>query len=178
MGRRLRRRQDDHRAAGPAHAPLPHRGDWQRELPRHPGHSGHAQTHQGQGQERRNKGERGGLNKRRATVVHSRHQPMPAPSPGSRALIAAWNWASVARFLHGEHPYKLHTRFVEQRRCQPPTIMQKFAFDSPPASNVLAAKMGANSFLAFNLAASATHEQRHQRADRCGSRPLAGSTSN
>ena len=81
---RLRRRQDDHGAAGPAHAPLPHRGDWQRKLPRYPGHSGHAQTHQGQGAGAAQQGRRGGLNKLCATVVHSRHQPMPAPSPGSK----------------------------------------------------------------------------------------------
>ena len=33
MGQRLRRRQDDHSAAGPAHAPLPYPRDRQRQLP-------------------------------------------------------------------------------------------------------------------------------------------------
>jgi hypothetical protein len=33
VGQRVRRREDDHRAARPAHAPLPHRGDRQRVLP-------------------------------------------------------------------------------------------------------------------------------------------------
>jgi hypothetical protein len=33
MGHRLRRRQDDHRAPRPAHPPLPHPGDRQRQLP-------------------------------------------------------------------------------------------------------------------------------------------------
>ena len=33
MGRRVRRCQDDHRPAGPAHPPLPHPRDWQRQLP-------------------------------------------------------------------------------------------------------------------------------------------------
>jgi hypothetical protein len=44
---RLRRREDDHGVAGPAHAPLPHRGDRQRELPGHAGHGQHEAAHQG-----------------------------------------------------------------------------------------------------------------------------------
>lgn len=53
-GADIRRRQDHLGAAGPAHVPLPHRGDRQRELPRHPGHSRHAQAHQGEGAGHRN----------------------------------------------------------------------------------------------------------------------------
>ncbi|EWS57420.1 transposase/IS protein [Methylibium sp. T29-B] len=55
MGRCLRRREDDHRAAGPAHASLPHRGDRQRELPL-PALQRHGQdAHQAREQARRAK---------------------------------------------------------------------------------------------------------------------------
>lgn len=47
MVQRVRRRQDDHGAAGPAHAPLPHRGDRQRVHPLQPQHGGRQEAHQG-----------------------------------------------------------------------------------------------------------------------------------
>ena len=44
---RVRRREDDHRAVGPAHAPLPHRGDGQRVDPLQPQHGSGQKAHQG-----------------------------------------------------------------------------------------------------------------------------------
>jgi DNA replication protein DnaC len=47
MVQRVRRRQDDHGAAGPADAPLPHRGDRQREPPLPAQQCGGQEAHQG-----------------------------------------------------------------------------------------------------------------------------------